>query len=120
MLGIYNMTKSNIITKMPPYAVTALIKRLGRNIRTARLRRKLRLEEVAERIGISRFLLSDIEKGKQTASIAAYIGALWALGLDKSLSDVANPDNDKEGQILESQNSPQTAPKRHKSLDNDF
>ena len=42
----------------------------------ARLRRKLRIEDVAERMGTSRFTLADIEKGKPGASAAAYLGAM--------------------------------------------
>lgn len=114
------MAKSNKITKMPPTIVTTLLKRLGRNIKIARLRRALRLEDVAERVGISRYLLSAIEKGKPTASMAAYVGALWALGLTDGLNEVANPDNDKEGKAVEKKRLPKTAPKRRKELDNDF
>lgn len=105
--------------------VFAIIRRIRRcqvrrNIHIARLRRKLRLEDLAERIGISRYLMSDIEKGKPTVSIAAYIGALWALGLTNDLSNIADPDLDIEGKALESMNAPKTAPKRKKVLDNDF
>jgi transcriptional regulator with XRE-family HTH domain len=92
---------------------------LGRNIRIARLRRKLSKEELAERIGISRYVAADIEKGKPTTSIAAYIGALWALGLLGDLREVADPDCDEEGKILEQARSPTTAPKR-RALNDDF
>jgi transcriptional regulator with XRE-family HTH domain len=92
---------------------------LGRNIRTARLRRKLSMAELAERIGISRYVLADIEKGKPTTAIAGYIGALWTLGLLKDMREVADPDRDEEGKILERARSPKTAPKRRK-IDDDF
>lgn len=114
------MAKPNKITQMPPAMVEMLIKRLGRNLKTARLRRKLTLEALAARIGISRYLLSDVEKGKTSASIAAFIGALWALGLTDTLKDVANPAFDQEGLALENKNASKTAPKRHRILDNDF
>jgi transcriptional regulator with XRE-family HTH domain len=51
--------------------VEDILNRLGRNIRTARLRRKLSREALAERVGISRYVLADIEKGKPTTAIAA-------------------------------------------------
>jgi len=51
--------------------------------------------------------------------VAAYLGALWALGLLKQLRDVGDPDRDEEGKILERARSPQTAPKRRK-MDDDF
>ncbi len=43
----------------------------GRNIRTARLRRNLRIQDLANRIGVSRYTLSAIERGRPGVSIAA-------------------------------------------------
>ena len=119
MWYLINMTRVSKIAKDPPFAVEQALKRLGQNIRTARLRRKLRLEDVAERMGISRFALAEVEKGKPTTAIAAYLGALWALGLIDQLEDVADPDRDEEGKILERSRAPKTARTR-KGLDNDF
>ena len=113
------MSRVSKISKSPPAAVEDLLKRLGRNIRTARLRRKLSMEELAERVGISRYVLADIEKGKPTTAIAAYLGTLWALGLLRDMREVADPDRDQEGKILERARSPKTAPKR-KKIDDDF
>ncbi len=107
------------ISEAPPAAVEETISKLGRNIRTARLRRKLTQSEVAARIGISRKVVADIEEGKSTTSIAAYSGALWALGFMEPFHGVADPDLDQEGKILERSRSPKTAPKR-RVLDNDF
>lgn len=107
------------IARSPPSAVEKALKRLGENIRTARLRRRLRLEDVAERMGISRFALSDVEKGKPTSAVAAYVGALWALGLLDQLEEVADPDRDEEGKVLERARSPKTARSRT-TLDNEF
>jgi hypothetical protein len=113
------MTKSSRITGTPPGAVADALKRLGRNIRIARVRRKLRIADVADRIGTSRFTVADLEKGKPSTSAAAYLGALWALGLLDQMTDLADPDRDEEGKVLESARSPKTAPRR-RSLDNDF
>ena len=113
------MTNRSRIVDTPPAAVEDAIKRLGRNIRTARLRRKLRIEDVADRIGASRFTVADLEKGKPGTSIAAYLGALWALGLLDQMNELADPDRDEEGKILESARSPKRAPRR-RALDNDF
>jgi transcriptional regulator with XRE-family HTH domain len=113
------MPRISKIAENPPFAVEQALNRLGDNIRTARLRRKLRLEDVAERMGISRFALSDVEKGKPTTAVAAYLGALWALGLLDQMEEVADPDRDEEGKILERSRAPKTARTR-KALDNDF
>jgi transcriptional regulator with XRE-family HTH domain len=113
------MPRVSKISKAPPAAVEEILTRLGRNIRIARLRRRLTMEELAERVGISRYVLADVEKGKSTTAIAAYIGALWALGLHGDIRELADPDSDEEGKILERARSPRTAPKR-KVMDDDF
>ena len=113
------MTRVSKIAESPPRAVAQGLARLGQNIRTARLRRKLSCAELAEKIGISRYVMSDIERGKPTTAIAAYIGALWALGLLRQLDELADPDRDLEGKTLESARRPRTAPKR-RPYDDDF
>jgi hypothetical protein len=47
----------------------------------------MRLEDLAERVGISRYVMSDIDKGKPTTAVASYVGALWALGLTDDKGD---------------------------------
>lgn len=113
------MANKSKITETPPAAVEEALRRLGNNLRTARLRRQLRIEDVAARIGASRFTVSDLEKGKAGTSAAAYFGALWALGLLDQAQELADPDRDEEGKALESARSPKEAPRR-RSIDNDF
>jgi len=113
------MPRVSKISKSPPAGIEEMLNRLGRNIRTARLRRRLSMEELSERIGISRYVLADVENGKPTTAVVAYLGALWALGLHKQIHELADPDKDEEGKILERARSPRTAPKR-KILDDDF
>lgn len=113
------MSRSSGITTAPPAEVEEAIRRLGRNLRTARLRRRLRIEDVADRIGASRFTVADLERGKVSTSMAAYAGALWALGLLPQMAVVADPDSDEEGKVLEDARRPTQAPRRL-TLDNDF
>ena len=113
------MPRVSKIAQSPPHMVAQALTILGRNIRTARLRRKITHADLAERIGISRYVMADIEKGKPTTAIVAYLGALWALGLLKQMDEVADPDRDLEGKTLESARSPKTAHKR-KAFDDDF
>src|SRR5438874_39707 len=47
-----------------PYQIETSLQRLGRNLRIARLRRNLTAEDVAEKIGASRFAVADAEHGK--------------------------------------------------------
>ena len=103
----------------PPAAVEEALHRLGRNIRTARLRRRLPQTQLAERMGVSRFVVADVERGKPTTGVAAYMGALWVLGLLEGMSEVADPDRDEEGKTLERARSPRRARGR-RSLSDDF
>jgi len=107
------------IVQHPPAALEQALQRLGRNIRTARLRRRWRLEDVVERMGVSRFTVADVERGKPGTSIAVYLGALWALGLLDQLEAVADPDRDAEGKALEAARQPGQAPRRQR-FDDDF
>ena len=113
------MAQLSPIVQHPPAALEQALQRLGRNIRTARLRRRWRLEDVAERMGVSRFTVADVERGKPGTSIAAYLGALWVLGLLDQLAVVADPDRDEEGKALEAARQPGQAPRRHR-FDDDF
>lgn len=74
--------------------------RLGSRIRIARLRRKLRQEDLARQIGRTRATVIAIEQGSPTTEIGAYVAALWALGLLRELDLVADPGLDRDGQAL--------------------
>ena len=113
------MPRPSKISVNPPAAVQEALERLGRNIRTARLRRRLPQEALARRIGISRFVVADVERGKPTTGIAAYLGALWALGLLDDMRAVGDPDGDEEGKILERARGPKTA-RRRRILSDEF
>jgi len=113
------MGKRSRIAEAPPAAVEEALKRLGRSVRTARLRRKLPQAVLAERVGVSRFVLADIEKGKPTVGVAAHLGVLWALGLLSHMRDVADPDRDEEGKALERARSPKVA-RRPRRLGDEF
>ncbi len=56
---------------------------LGENIQLARLRRRLSVELVAERAGISRATLWSVEKGSPSVRIGIYAQVLLVIGLDR-------------------------------------
>ena len=66
--------------------LTKILEELGENMKMARLRRKLSAEQVAERAGISRSTLWQIEKGLPNVSMGYYAQVLFVLGLEKNLS----------------------------------
>lgn len=70
-----------------------ILDQMGEQIRLARLRRHLSAELVAERAGLSRMTLSNIEKGSPSVAIGSYAAVLHALnGMDKDLLLVAKDD----------------------------
>lgn len=73
-----------------------ILKKMGLQIKSARLRRNIKAEEVAEQAGISKGTLTAIEKGVSTVSIGAYAAALQVLGLEKDLGLVAVDDEGKK------------------------
>lgn len=113
------MAKKNILTQAPPYAVEQAIRRLGANLRTARLRRNLTIGEVAEKIGTGPRAVSDAEQGKITTGIAVYTALLWAYDLLKPIERLADPSRDLEGLSLSSPRERARAGKPGR-LDSDF
>lgn len=70
-----------------------ILEQMGDQIRLARLRRDISVELAAERAGISRTTLWQIEKGSPSVAIGAYAAALHALNnMDKDLLLVAKDD----------------------------
>jgi transcriptional regulator with XRE-family HTH domain len=69
-----------------------VLKVLGEHIQLARLRRKFSAEQVAERAGISRKTVYNIEQGIPTVAIGSYLQVLFVLGLEQDLSVVAASD----------------------------
>ena len=94
------MPPTGPLTKAPPFAVQEALKKLGSKLRTARLRRNMRLVELASKLGVDRHVLADAENGKLGTSAGIYVGMLWALNLLPSLDGVADPMADEEGLAL--------------------
>jgi transcriptional regulator with XRE-family HTH domain len=90
-----------------PIPVQRAILKLGQDIRDARRRRRLPTALVAERAGISRVTLSKLEKGDPGVSIGIIGSVLMALDLLERLNDLADPQYDLLGRMLEQERLPQ-------------
>jgi transcriptional regulator with XRE-family HTH domain len=113
------MAKHSRLLAAPPYPVEQALKTLGGNLRIARLRRNLSLDEVAEKIGVNRKSVADAEGGKPSTGIGVYVALLWTFDLISQLSDVAEPTKDREGLTLALARE-RTNARKSKELDNDF
>lgn len=76
---------------LPP-TLKQTLKLLGENIRLARLRRKISMEMLSERAGMSRNTLRAIERGDSAVTLGAYGSVLFCLGLDNDLLLIAKDD----------------------------
>ena len=113
------MAASNALISAPPYAVDQALKRLGSNLRTARIRRGLTVGEVAKKIGTGRRAVDDAERGKASTGVAVYLALLWAYDLIGQLDSVADPPRDVEGLAL-AKTRERTRARRGRASDNDF
>ncbi len=91
-----------------------ILEQMGEQIKLARLRRRLSTELVAERAGISRATLWNVEKGSPSVAIGIYATVLHALGnMDNDFLLVAK--DDEFGRTLQDLELPvrRRAPKKH-------
>jgi transcriptional regulator with XRE-family HTH domain len=113
------MVARNKLQTAPPFPVEQALRRLGENLRTARVRRNITIEDAAGRIGTGRRAVMDAEKGKASTGIAVYAALLWLYDLLQPLEELADPLKDKEGLALEASTAPARA-RKSGGLSNDF
>ena len=90
MFTIINVMNNRSLTLLPK--AQKILDQFGENIKLARLRRKLSTEQIAERAGINRTTLWNIERGMPTVTMGAYCQVLFVLGLAGDLLKVASDD----------------------------
>jgi transcriptional regulator with XRE-family HTH domain len=113
------MTARNKLQSTPPHPVEQALKRLGANLRTARVRRNLTIENAAERIGTGPRAVMDAEKGKGSTGIVVYVALLWLYDLIQPFEEVADPLNDREGHARELAKE-RTRVRKGRGLNSDF
>jgi len=112
MLYIIDIMKSRSAVLFP--STERILVQLGEQIKLARLRRKISVQLIAQRAGISRATVWAVEKGSPTVSIGHYAQMLTALNMDEDLLLVAK--DDELGRKLQDLELPvrKRAPKRTK------
>lgn len=93
----------------PSISVRTGLKRLGADLKNARLRRRLKMVTVADRAGISRETLAKIQKGDPGVSMGSYASVIFAIGLGTQWMKLADIANDKTGQALDEKRIPKRA-----------
>ena len=89
-----------------PIPVKKALKKLGKDIKEARLRRRISTILMAERIGTTRTTLKNIEDGQPSVAVWLYASALYVLGMLDRFKDIADIAADSVGQALSSEELP--------------
>ena len=113
MLKVLNIMGRNKVILLPK--MRRILEELGKNIKMARLRRKLSAEQVAERANVTRYVIGQIEKGAPAVSIGVCAQVLFVLGMEGDLARIAG--EDPLGRKLQdvNLNVKERAPKRDKA-----
>ena len=111
--------KKTLLLNAPPYPVEEALRRLGSNLRRARLARNLTLDQVAEKIGTGTRAVADAEKGRLGTAVAVYLALLWAYDLMGPVSQLADPAADAVG-LASAARRDRARASTVRDLDNDF
>ncbi len=93
-------------TSVIPIPVNKALKKLGADLKEARIKRRLTMALVEERAGITHITLTKVEKGEAGVSLGIYAKVMFVLGLIDNLYNLAEPDNDTVGKIYDKENLP--------------
>lgn len=96
-------------TKILPIPVKKALEKLGSDIKDARIRRRISMDLMAERAGITRPTLVKVENGDAGTSIGIYAKVLFILGLEKNLANIADIRNDPVGIMIANEGLPKKA-----------
>jgi transcriptional regulator with XRE-family HTH domain len=92
--------------KYLPIPVKRDLKKLGNDIRKARLRRRISTMVMAERASITRTTLGKVEQGHPGVSLGVFATILFILGMLDRLSDLVDSSHDSVGLDLEEERLP--------------
>jgi transcriptional regulator with XRE-family HTH domain len=83
-----------------PFPVRRALLKLGKDIREARIRRRITTAVMANRASITRMTLYKIERGSPSVSVAAYSMVLFILGMIDRFAEIADAKFDEMGRSL--------------------
>ncbi len=93
-------------TSTTPIPVQRAVRKLGQDIRDARLRRRIPTALLAERASISRTTLYKVENGDVNVSMGTYATILFVLGMLDRLGNLADAGADTLGRQLDEERLP--------------
>lgn len=78
--------------KVMPRPLTQTLGLMGERIMLARKRRRLSMQDIADRACVTRLTVSKVEHGDPTVAMGIYARVLYALNLEEDLSFLAKDD----------------------------
>jgi hypothetical protein len=109
------MAKRSAARLALPLPVEDVLRRTGRKLRLARVRRHISVRSMAERMMVSPMTVTRLEAGDPAVSLGILLSALWVLQLHHRFDDVADPDADTVGKSLHMERLPQRIRTKRKS-----
>ena len=91
------MAKASRATVALPASIAREVQILGKDIATARTRRRIPQRLFAQRMMVSPQTVQRLEHGDPGVSIGVLATALWVLGMNDRLSEIASPARDRVG-----------------------
>lgn len=89
-----------------PRSLRRSLNKFGVDLKTARRKRGLTIQMMAERIAVSKGTYLRIEKGDPTVALGAYAMALFVLGFGNPLGEIVDPGRDDQGLLLDDERLP--------------
>jgi transcriptional regulator with XRE-family HTH domain len=89
-----------------PLPVKRALAKLGQDIHSARVRRRITTTTMAERSFITRMTLRKVERGDPGVSLGIYATVMFVLGLTPRIADLADSRADDVGLQLEEERLP--------------
>jgi transcriptional regulator with XRE-family HTH domain len=83
------------------------LRKLGRDLALARRKRRISTSDMAARLFVSRDTLWRLERGDPTVAVGTLATAIFVLGLQERLANLAAPARDELALSLEEQHLPQ-------------
>jgi DNA-binding XRE family transcriptional regulator len=89
-----------------PVRLRRSLTKLGQDLATARRKRNLTVQMLAERVGVAKATYLKVEKGDPSVSMGVYAMTLFVLGFPEALGEIADVRRDDTGLLLDAERLP--------------
>ena len=103
-----------MIAEMKSLRAQRALRQVGENLKTARLKRRMAVEDLANRVGVSDRTIMRLEKGDPGVGMSTLVMASFVLGEIDRFSDQLDPGTDQTAPLLERKPLPKRAAAKRK------